>query len=55
MRTSTRAFAVAVRAASLACPAGLTVIRADGAGSLRLTTQPGHRGLDWASDVTASP
>lgn len=28
--------------------AGLAVIRADGSGLRRLTTQPGHRGLDWA-------
>ena len=34
--------------------AGLTVIRADGSSPLRLTTQPGHRGLDWAPDAAAS-
>jgi len=29
---------------------GLTVMGADGSQALRLTAQPGHRGLDWARD-----
>jgi WD40-like Beta Propeller Repeat len=29
---------------------GLTVMGADGSRALRLTAQPGHRGLDWARD-----
>jgi methionine-rich copper-binding protein CopC len=33
--------------------AGLAVIRADGYGLVRLTTQPGHRGVDWAPAAPA--
>ena len=29
---------------------GLTLMGADGSRPLRLTAQPGHRGLDWARD-----